>query len=131
VACGGLSAPEAGLVSAGFEFVGGVALVAIAVLVWRRPDPRRLVLGSLAATVVFAATGKVLSPQYLIWAIPLFALAAAWGYGALSGVLGAAMLLTFIAFPSHFHDLVFLRTPWVVEMGLRNLLLVAALALAI
>jgi uncharacterized membrane protein len=127
----GLSAPEAGLVSAAFEFVGVVALVAIAVLVWRRPDPRRLVLGSLAATVVFAATGKVLSPQYLIWAIPLFALAAAWGYGALSGVLGAAMLLTFIAFPSHFHDLVFLRTPWVVEMGLRNLLLVAALALAI
>ena len=41
------------------------------------------------------------------------------------------MLLTFIAFPSHFHDLVFLRTPWVVEIGLRNLLLLTALALAI
>ena len=94
-------------------------------------DPRRLVLGSLAATVVLAAAGKVLSPQYLIWVIPLFALAAAWGYGTLAAALGAAMLLTFIAFPSQFHDVVFLRTPWLVEIGLRNLLLLTAMGLAI
>ena len=100
----GLSAPtRLGLGALGL--VGLVALVAITVLVWRRPDPRQLVLGSLAAIVVFMATGKVLSPQYLIWAIPLFALAAAGATERLPARSAAAMILTFVDFPRHFHDL--------------------------
>ena len=73
----------------------------------------------------------MLSPQYLIWVIPLFALAAAWRMRALAAVVGAAMLLTFIMFPNHFHDVVFQRTPWLVEVGVRNLLLLAAILIAI
>jgi len=41
------------------------------------------------------------------------------------------MLLTFIMFPVHFHDVVFQRAPWLVEVGIRNLLLLSAIALAI
>jgi hypothetical protein len=63
--------------------------------------------------------------------IPLFALAAAWRMRALAAAVGTAMLLTFIMFPVHFHDVVFQRTPWLVEVGVRNLLLVAAILLAI
>ena len=103
------------------------SMVAITWLVWRRGDGRALVLGSLTATVVFAACGKVLSPQYLIWVIPLFALAAAWRMHALAAAVGTAMLLTFIMFPVHFHDVVFQRTPWLVEVGVRNLLLLSAI----
>jgi hypothetical protein len=127
----GLSAPEAGAVAALLDVVALASMVAITWLVWRRGDNRALVLGSLTATVVFAACGKVLSPQYLIWVIPLFALAAAWRMRALAAAVGAAMLLTFIMFPIHFHDVVFQRTPWLVEVGVRNLLLLGAIALAI
>lgn len=127
----GLSAPEAGAVAALLDLAALASMVAITVLVWRRGDRRALVLGSLAATVVFAACGKVLSPQYLIWVIPLFALAAAWRMRALAAVAGAAMLLTFIMFPIHFHDVVFQRAPWLVEVGLRNLLLLGVILLAI
>ena len=41
------------------------------------------------------------------------------------------MLLTFIMFPAHFPDVVFQRTPWLLEVGVRNLLLLAAIVLAI
>jgi uncharacterized membrane protein len=126
-----LSAPEGGLVSGLLDVAALAALAAIALFAWRRPDPRALVLGSLTAVLVFIATGKVLSPQYLIWVIPLFGLAAAWRMRALAGAIGAAMLLTFIMFPIHFHDVVFQRTPWLVEVGARNLLLLAAIAIAI
>jgi hypothetical protein len=50
---------------------------------------------------------------------------------ALAAAVGAAMLLTFIMFPIHFHDVVFQRTPWLLEVGVRNLLLLGAIALAI
>jgi len=127
----GLSAPEGGAVAALLDLVALASMIAITLLVYRRGDRRALVLGALTATVVFAACGKVLSPQYLIWVIPLFALAAAWRMRTLAAVTGAAMLLTFIMFPIHFHDVVFQRTPWLVEVGIRNLLLLAAIALAI
>jgi hypothetical protein len=127
----GLSAPEAGAVAALLDLAALASMVAITWLVWRRGDGRALVLGSLTATVVFAACGKVLSPQYLIWVIPLFALAAAWRMHALAAAVGTAMLLTFIMFPVHFHDVVFQRTPWLVEVGARNLLLLSAIGLAI
>lgn len=127
----GLTAPAAGAVSALLDLAGLAALVAIAVLAWKRPDPRQLVLGALAAIVVFMSTGKVLSPQYLIWTIPLFGLAVAWHRRALAATVGGAMILTFAMFPSHFRDLVFQQTPWLVDVGIRNLLLVAAIVLAI
>jgi uncharacterized membrane protein len=127
----GLSAPEGGAVAALLDLAALASMVALAVLVYRRGDRRALVLGSLTATVVFAACGKVLSPQYLIWVIPLFALATAWRMRALAAVVGTAMLLTFIMFPVHFHDVVFQRTPWLVEVGARNLLLLTAIVLAI
>jgi hypothetical protein len=93
--------------------------------------PERLLRFSAAAVCAFIVFGKVLSPQYLIWVIPLFALAAAWRMRTLAAVVGAAMLLTLIMFPIHFHDVVFQRAPWLVEVGIRNLLLLAAIALAI
>ena len=54
----------------------GVAQVAAVVLVWvslraRRRDPERLVRYAAAALVAFVALGKVLSPQFLIWLLPL------------------------------------------------------------
>ncbi len=90
-------------------------------------DARVLVLASLGAVAAFAAFGKVLSPQFLIWVVPLAALAFAWGMPALAAAAVAAVALTLVEFPSRYGDVV-AREPaalWLVAV--RN----AALALAV
>ena len=72
----------------------------------RAAAARVLVLGSLAAVLAFAALGKVLSPQYLIWIVPLGALALAWRMVALAALVALACVLTQIEFPARYFDLV-------------------------
>jgi hypothetical protein len=57
----------------------------------RRPDPQTLLCASAAAVTGFVAFGKVFSPQYLIWLVPLVALA---GGLAANAMLGVALVLT-------------------------------------
>ena len=57
-----------------------VAVLALLAALVARPaaagdDRRRLVLAALAAVAAFAVLGKVLSPQFVIWMLPLGALA--------------------------------------------------------
>ena len=97
----------------------------------RRPrDPRALVLASLGAVAAFATFGKVLSPQYLVWMLPLGALALAWRRWALAGVVGAATLLTFVEFPSRYFELVADRPLPLAIVAVRDCLLVGVVALA-
>lgn len=96
-----------------------------------RGDSRRLVLASLTAVAAFAALGKVLSPQYMLWLVPLGALAFAWRFHALAAATAAAAVLTQIEFPARYFDLVD-REPFpVAVIALRNLVLLAVLALAL
>ena len=92
---------------------------------------RRLVLASLAGVAGFAALGKVLSPQFMIWVLPLGALAFAWRLHALAGSVALAAVLTQIEFPAHYFDVV-AREPWAVALvAARNLTLIGAVLLAI
>src|SRR4029453_11287186 len=68
--------------------------------------PRELVLTSLAATVAFALLGKVLSPQFMIWVVPLGALAFAWRLYALAGAVALGAILPQLEFPAHYFDVV-------------------------
>lgn len=96
-----------------------------------RGGPRNLVLASLAAIAAFAALGKVLSPQYMLWLVPLGALAFAWRLHALAAATAAAAVLTQVEFPARYFDLVD-RVPFpVAVIALRNLVLVAVLVLAL
>ena len=107
-------------------------LAAIAVAVARtRGDPRDLVLGALAAVLAFAALGKVLSPQYMLWLVPLAALAVAWRTHALAAALIAAAILTQAEFPARYFDLVQGEPLAIALVTLRNLALIAALLLAL
>jgi len=88
-----------------------VVLAGLAALwLWfaRRPRSQEtLVRISAAAVCVFVAFGKVLSPQYMIWLIPLVPLVRGRRGLAAGGLLATALLLTQLWFPKQYWNLVF------------------------
>jgi Glycosyltransferase family 87 len=111
-----------------------VAVLAASVTRPRAGDPalecRRLVLASLAAVTAFAVLGKVLSPQFLIWVLPLGALAFAWRLHALALAVLAAAVLTQIEFPAHYFDVVAREPLALALVALRDALLLVVLGLS-
>jgi hypothetical protein len=108
-------------------------MLSLVVLVTARASggSRQLVLASLTAVAAFAALGKVLSPQYMLWLVPLGALAFAWRLHALAAATAAAAVLTQIEFPARYFDLVD-REPFpVAVIAVRNLVLLAVVVLAL
>ena len=101
------------------------ALVAVWLLFARGPaTPPRLVAACAASVVVFVAFGKVLSPQFLIWLVPVVALLAGRAGLAVGALLGAALVTTHLWFPTRYWDLVDLEpVGWLALV--RNVLLVA------
>jgi Glycosyltransferase family 87 len=89
-----------------------------------------LVRSSAAAVVAFVALGKVLSPQYLIWLVPLVPLIRGRRGLQASALLGVALALTQAWFPFRYWDLVFSfdeTASWLVLV--RDLVLLALMAL--
>lgn len=128
-----LTGTVAAVASAATTVAGAAALV----WVWAahaRGDAgdERLVRFAAAALVAFVAFGKVLSPQFLVWLLPVVPLVA-----GLRGVLGSGLLvlacgLTRLWFPGHYWSLVKEfdeRAAWLV-LG-RDLVLVALFALLV
>lgn len=68
----GLGAGPVSILSAGFFAVACAGIAAVALTAPRRPRLAQLVFLIVAA---FILTGKVYSPQYVVWLIPLLALA--------------------------------------------------------
>jgi hypothetical protein len=102
-----------------------VALLAVWALAARGPlTPARLAAASAASVVAFVAFGKVLSPQFLIWLVPLVPLVAGRVGVAAAAFLGAALVTTHLWFPRGYWDMVALEWEgWLVLA--RNLVLVA------
>jgi Glycosyltransferase family 87 len=105
--------------------IQAAALLAVWILFARGPaTPTRLVAACAGSVVVFVALGKVLSPQFLIWLVPVVAL-----LGGRTGVAGgvllaSALVTTQLWFPTRYWDLVDLQpVGWLALV--RNLLLVA------
>jgi uncharacterized membrane protein len=101
------------------------ALLAVWILFARGPaTPLRLVVGCAASVVVFVAFGKVLSPQFLIWLVPVVALLFGRVGLAAGALLGTALVTTHLWFPTRYWDLVDLEpVGWLALV--RNVLLVA------
>jgi Glycosyltransferase family 87 len=127
----GLLHPLDGAVSALVTLALVAVLALLAGLAARDGDRRRLVLASLAAVTAFAALGKVLSPQFVIWVLPLGALAFAWRLQALAFAVLAAAVLTQVEFPAHYFDVVAREPLAIVLVAVRDLVLLAVLALSI
>jgi hypothetical protein len=114
-----------------------LSLAQVAVVVWlwtrfaRGREPSRYELAAYSAAVLtaFVALGKVLSPQFLIWLVPVVPLARRYGANAL---LLAALVLTQLWFPFRYWDLVREFDPlasWLVLA--RDLVLVALLVVLV
>ena len=127
----------AGALPHAFALGQAVIQLAVVVALWvafarGRPDTDRLLRVCAGAVCAFVALGKVLSPQYLVWLIPLVALVRG-RRGALAGVLlVGAMVLTQLWFPYRYLDLVYSLDPtasWLVFA--RDLALVALFVLLV
>jgi hypothetical protein len=107
------------------------ALVIVAIWVWYargEPSRDRLVQASAAVVVAFVALGKVLSPQFLVWLVPLVPLVRGRRGLVASGLFALALVLTQLWFPYRYWDLAlhFGATPsWLVLA--RDLVLLALL----
>jgi hypothetical protein len=87
-----------------------VLQIAVVLAIWawyaRGPaDRERLLRACAAAVCAFVAFGKVLSPQFLIWLIPLVPLMRGRRSVAASAVLAAALVLTQLWFPYRYWEL--------------------------
>jgi hypothetical protein len=95
--------------------------------------PDRLIRYSAAAVAAFIAFGKVLSPQFLIWLLPLVPLVRGRRGVAASAVLAIALVLTQLWFPYRYWDLALrqdrLSSFLVLGRDLVLVLLVAVLAI--
>jgi hypothetical protein len=107
--------------------VQAAALVAIWAWYARGPAGReRLLAAAAGAVCAFVAFGKVLSPQFLIWLVPLVPLVRGRRGIAASALLAVALVLTQLWFPFRYWDLALEFDPlasWLV-LG-RDLVLVA------
>jgi hypothetical protein len=123
------TAPDViGVVQTGIQLALLVALL-LAFLRLRRPLPDDLVRYAAAAVVAFVALGKVLSPQFLIWLVPLVLLVRGRRGLVATLLLGCAAVLTQIWFPYRYWDLALAFDPlssWLVFV--RDLVLVGLLA---
>jgi hypothetical protein len=128
----GLEDPAAGplLIAFAVAFVAVVCVLSLAA--GRDGSARSLVLAGLGTVLGFVALGKVLSPQFLIWTLPLLALAVAWRMWALAATLGGASVLTLIEFPrQYFGGLLEFKAFPVILVSMRDALLIAAMGLVL
>ena len=107
-----------------------VVVIALWIAFARGPAaPERLVRYSAACVAAFIAFGKVLSPQFLIWLIPLVPLVRGRRGLAASAVLAAALVLTQLWFPYRYWDLALRQDAFASWLVLaRDLVLVALVA---
>ena len=92
-----------GALGAALSAVGTIAVVAAWIAFARGPTTReRFVRYAVAAVCAFVAFDKVLSPQYLLWLIPLVPLVRGRRGLAATALLTVACVLTQVWFPQRY-----------------------------
>ena len=108
--------------------------IVVLLVVWTQfarsdADDATLLTASAAALATVIAFGKVFSPQYLVWLIPLVPLAARGRRAAAALLLATACVLTALVFPRHWEALKYdLARKDVAAIVVRNALVVLFLA---
>jgi hypothetical protein len=131
----GLSYELEGTLPRAIGAIQTIALVALVVLTWilfyrSTRDDETLLLAVAATIATVVALNMVLSPQYLVWLVPVIALLGGRVGTVARGLLVAAMILTVAYFPDRFRDFRLLgSSAWVVLA--RDLVLVGLAAFLI
>jgi hypothetical protein len=123
----GLDGGGAGTVAALAAVAQLAVLTVVVALTARRRDADGLLLGALGAVLAFVVLGKVLSPQFLLWLLPLAAVLGARGHLVPAGLIALAAAATLAYFPGRYFDLVAEDPLTISIVAFRNLLLLAAL----
>jgi uncharacterized membrane protein len=120
-----------GVLDAMLSAVGTIAVIAVWIAFGRGPVTRdRFVRYAAAAACAFVAFDKVLSPQYLLWLIPLVPLVRGRRGLAATALLTAACVLTQVWFPQRYFAYAdSFHLAWVVL--LRDVVLVALFAVLV
>ena len=126
----GLEHPAADAITAGFVALLCIVLIALTVSAARSDDVRGLGIAGLATAAAVAAFGKVLSPQFMLWLVPLAAVAWAWRMYLLGIATTATVAVTLVWFPDRYFDLVDRDEPMLAAVAVRNGLLLVVLILA-
>jgi hypothetical protein len=124
----GLDGGAADTIAAACSLLALLAALGIVALAARRPSRDAVLLAALAVTLAFVCFSKVLSPQYLCWLLPLAAVVVGRGQAVAGALVWAAALATQLWFPARYWDVVHQHAWAVTAVGVRNLLLLAALA---
>ncbi|MEU6401746.1 glycosyltransferase 87 family protein [Streptomyces sp. NPDC046985] len=126
-------------------YVGAVSTVALALtgaafgwlVLWRlrarRFAPHTVADAAFTAVLLFTATSRVISPQYLVWLVGLAAVCLCFRASPMrppAALVLAAACVTVLEFPLFFADVVASDALGVTLMALRDGLLVAACAVA-
>jgi hypothetical protein len=122
-----LSGPGADFMA---KFQSGLQLAGVLLIAWlfsrsRRTDPD-LLLAIMATVTLFAFTGKILSPQYLLWAAPFVSL-----FPVLVLPYAVACVLTRELFPTHYQGLIELHHGPIALLAVRNAVLVVIVVLVL
>jgi len=123
--------PADAVVLASAALAGAALLLAAGLLHRARDRPHALDRAVLAGLLAFVALGKVLSPQYLVWLLPLAALAWVRGDRVVALLVAGAAVVTLTYFPGDYFELVAGDDTTFVVVASRNALLLAALAAAL
>jgi hypothetical protein len=132
-----LDSPLAGTLARMSTFISAFALIITYWFIWSRIKPgksqsTRLAAYSLLIIDVLLVTSKVLSPQYLIWLVPLFPwLSGQWRFH-ITAIFLIIGILTYTIFPVNYVALELFKTDAVALLVFRDLLLIVlAVVLAI
>lgn len=126
-----LTGPAAQAASVVLSGVGLALLVALGAAVWRLGDGVDLRASSAALVGVALVCSKVLSPQFLVWLLPLALVVETGAWAWVAGALGAACVLTRMVYPTRYEELVRFEPGAVTLLVVRNALLVAVTGLLV
>ncbi len=123
-----LGGTSASLAAVATTVAEGAVLLALWVAFARRPpDHRALVRSAAAATLAFVVLGKVFSPQFMLWLIPIAVLMGGWA----SAAVGGAVILTRLYFPGRWQALIAFEAVPTWLLVARDTVLLALLALLV
>ncbi len=121
-----------GSAAAAFALLQGLLQPAAILVVWiwflrGPPTTERLLRACAASVAAFVAFGKVLSPQFLLWLLPVVPLVPGRRGLAAGGLLASALVLTQLWFPHRYFALTQELDPFASALVLARDLLLAAL----